>query len=200
MSNKVLRICKECNNEFEARNSEARAGRAIYCSKVCQGRGVNKPIPIDQKMAKYVERLDKDECWIYSGYKNKAGYGKIGTSGGKNEYAHRVMYRLEKGEIPEGMVVMHACDNPSCCNPNHLNLGTTKDNVQDMVRKGRHVSISKASKSMFSDEVIDSIRSEYTGEKEDKFRLSIKYNCSPQTIINVVNNWEKPYKKIQNNK
>lgn len=53
------------------------------------------------------------------------------------EYTHQTAYRLAKGIIPEGMCVLHRCDNPPCCNPNHLFLGTKRDNSVDMARKGR---------------------------------------------------------------
>lgn len=77
-----------------------------------------------------------DECWNWQGTKLKSGYGttRVGT---KKELVHRMMYRHTVGEIPENMVIMHTCDNPSCCNPNHLRLGTQKDNIHDMIQKGR---------------------------------------------------------------
>lgn len=55
----------------------------------------------------------------------------------KNWYLHRYIFHKYCEEIPEGMVVMHKCDNPRCINPDHLELGTQKDNIHDMIRKGR---------------------------------------------------------------
>jgi hypothetical protein len=77
-----------------------------------------------------------DDCWEWQGAKLKAGYGqtRVGT---KNMLVHRVVYEHTVGPIPDGMVVMHTCDNPSCCNPNHLRLGTQQDNVDDRIAKGR---------------------------------------------------------------
>ncbi len=52
--------------------------------------------------------------------------------------AHRASYQVYKGDIPDGLVIMHSCDNPSCVNPDHLTAGTQKQNIHDMMKKGRH--------------------------------------------------------------
>ncbi|WP_409440502.1 HNH endonuclease signature motif containing protein [Pseudomonas sp.] len=75
-------------------------------------------------------------CLEFAGYKNEEGYGRIMRLG-SSWWAHRLSYVLANGPIPEGMVVMHLCDNPSCVNPEHLKAGTVADNVHDMESKGR---------------------------------------------------------------
>jgi hypothetical protein len=77
------------------------------------------------------------QCWEWKKYRNEQGYGTIIFDGFKFS-VHRLSFEHYKGKIPKGMVVMHECDNPPCYNPNHLYLGTHADNMQDMVRKGRH--------------------------------------------------------------
>ena len=64
------------------------------------------------------------------------GYGRAAVRK-KTETAHRVAYRLANGEIPPGMVVRHMCDNPPCCNPHHLLIGTARDNAMDRVERDR---------------------------------------------------------------
>jgi len=81
--------------------------------------------------------MNKNECWIWRGYKNRHGYGQMTLRGGRNEYSHRLSYNLFVGAIPKGKCVLHKCDNPPCINPDHLFLGTRKDNVTDMDKKGR---------------------------------------------------------------
>lgn len=87
------------------------------------------------------ERVDKsDECWVWTGALTKFGYGH--TSGlpyGEKRplLTHRVSWLLTHGDIPDGMCVLHRCDNPPCVRPDHLFLGSKKDNTQDMIDKGR---------------------------------------------------------------
>lgn len=85
-----------------------------------------------------VSRPNAYDCWEWLAYKLKAGYGCFNGLGVKS-LAHRLAFQLYKGRIPEGLVVIHACDNPSCVNPSHLSLGTPKDNMDDMWNKGRGV-------------------------------------------------------------
>lgn len=78
-------------------------------------------------------------CWIWVGSKDKDGYGYIKEKG-KLVYVHRLAYRLNKGE-PGSFWVLHTCDNPPCVNPEHLFLGDVQDNVDDMIAKGRKITL-----------------------------------------------------------
>lgn len=77
-------------------------------------------------------------CWAWIGAKTSFGYGKISISRSQCIHARRVSWAIHFGEISGNLNVLHKCDNPECTNPEHLFLGTNKDNVHDMIKKNRH--------------------------------------------------------------
>jgi hypothetical protein len=81
-----------------------------------------------------VKRGNPTECWPWLGFKERQGYGRFG----RNKLAHRVAYMLHYGPPPKGSLICHECDNPSCCNPEHLWAGTNAENMRDKMRKGRY--------------------------------------------------------------
>ena len=83
-----------------------------------------------------VEKRGPNECWPWIGISRSNGYGIVGRNQG-NIVAHRAAYVLCVGPIPDGLMACHKCDNRGCVNPNHLFLGTAKDNTHDMLAKGR---------------------------------------------------------------
>ena len=86
-----------------------------------------------------IEKASIELCWNWIGATDRKGYGKFfAVSNGNHKLiqSHRISYFLHYGVDPGDSLVLHQCDNPSCCNPNHLRLGTHKENMKDMASRG----------------------------------------------------------------
>ena len=136
--------CAKCGNVFEIDEYRQREREKLgtvdsYCSADC--RNHRDRVPVEIRLGRKVEIRGIDECWPFHGASVPAGYGKlsVGRKASRKEYlpAHRVAWTATYGDIPDGLYVCHQCDNPPCCNPRHLFLGTHQDNMRDMISKGR---------------------------------------------------------------
>lgn len=94
-------------------------------------------LPQSERFAKLYEPCPMTGCWLWTASVNRSGYGKA-TVDGKDLTAHRWSWLLHKGDIPNGLHVLHHCDVPGCVNPAHLWLGTNQENDADKRMKGRH--------------------------------------------------------------
>lgn len=91
-----------------------------------------------EKIMHYSRHNPETGCRDWTGCKDKDGYGIVRVLGMNERQAHRIAYRAFIGNIPDGMHVLHKCDNPGCVNTTHLFLGTNADNMRDKSSKGRH--------------------------------------------------------------
>jgi len=150
----------------------------------------------EEKFWKKVNIGNPDDCWEWIGARGPGEYGAFGM--GKTTRAHRVSWIFAYGDIPEGMLVCHKCDNPPCVNPRHLFLGTPKDNVNDMILKGRSVYSGRKKlaepsyKSMISDELANCIAKEYWESPVSRKTLSSRYGISEYHISLIVNDMIEP--------
>lgn len=130
---RIRAICQFCGAPFMALVDQIKRGRGKFCSTSC-GRRARPPIDHFQ----YIDRGGGlFACWPWQGNRNEDGYGRLSPRRGVIIMAHRYAYERYIGPIPENLKLLHSCDNPPCCNPAHLFIGTQADNVADMIKKGR---------------------------------------------------------------
>jgi len=144
-----------------------------------------KPRPLADKFWEKVDIRGPNECWPWTAYTNDMGYGMIKHKG-RALRAHRVAWELTYGPIPEGMFVCHHCDNPLCCNPAHLFIGTQADNLTDMAQKGRSTLGERDGMSKLTAKQVREIRRCYA-EGMLQIRLATEYGVSQNHISNIVN-------------
>lgn len=123
--------CNQCGKTFTSTN-----GSAKYCSRQCAGKASNinrKRITPSERFWSNVQKTDG--CWVWTGCRSH-DYGLMGANKARI-LAHRFSWELHYGPIPNGLGVLHRCDNPPCVRPDHLFLGTFEDNMKDKIAKGR---------------------------------------------------------------
>lgn len=149
-------------------------------------------IPVWQRFLGGINEAPLDLCWEWK-QKSRlpSGYGRI-TIDGKSMLAHRAAWEFFYGPIPEKMIVRHKCDNPCCCNPLHLELGTDADNYNDMVTRGRRV-LSGAKgerncKAKLTKDQVMQIRQMYKTGKESTNTLARKFGVTQPLVSQIILN------------
>lgn len=141
--------------------------------------------PVDRFWSKVRPEVG-DACWEWQAARERAGYGVFNPSKapGKKQSAHRFSWELHYGPIPDGMWVCHRCDNPSCVRPDHLFLGTPRDNYEDMHQKGRHVHGTEHFNSKLDENKVREIR-EMLSRKVSMYEIAEKYSVTQRSIWNI---------------
>jgi len=170
--------CVHCGAFFYRKG---RGGKEKHCSEKCR---------FWSKVAIVENGRD---CWPWLGARKPSGYGNVRIN--KKYYSpHRVAFEIAVAEIPDNLIVMHLCDNPPCCNPSHLVLGTIKANSFDMIKKNRQgfhknrATGVKNPNAKLNPKAVREIRQKYgTGNWLQK-GLACEYGVAPPTIRSVINN------------
>ncbi len=186
--------CKICEKEFKWYTDKTRKPQK-FCSKECYNK--EPRIYLSERYRKIREDKDllftrfkkrfektvvkKEGCWDWKGCQHHSGYVPFKEIHRKNGLAHRASWIIYRGEIPEGMLVCHTCDNKRCTNPDHLFLGSHKENTQDMHSKGRGNIGKKNNKTVLTEEQVIEIRNLLKiGVKMT--RIAKDYSVNPGTI------------------
>lgn len=164
----------------------------MFCKVCCNKRRQERrslalrfPERVQPAEVRLLLKLDKTsghgpwgDCWVFTGSKPN-GYGQI-SKDGKLVLAHRLSYEMAYGPIADGLGLLHRCDNPPCCRPDHLIPGTQAANVADAVRKGR-----AASKLTW--EQVRRARSDYANGEKNQRELAIRYGVSLNNMHLILN-------------
>lgn len=196
--NKLRLVCPQCSVSFERWPSQAREHCSAKCARIARSAGFED---------RFWQRVDKPliGCWPWTASRSPGGYGKVaGILFGRpwrHYRAHRVAYELTYGPLADGAVVRHViCNNPPCCRPDHLQDGTTPQNVQDRVTAGRSASGdrhgtrskpeslrrgSQHHRARFTEDDIRAIR-EAQSQGESRAALARRYGVSAHAISSIV--------------
>ena len=177
----VDRSCEKCGGPFKAWECKIRIGSGKYCSHKCSTDA--SKVPVEERLWSMVHKTDK--CWLWTGSKDKHGYGRISYNR-KPILVHRLVLILDGANIVPSDFVCHKCDNPSCVNPDHLFIGSAKDNSQDMKKKGRSCRGERQGQSKLTENIVKDIRSKYAEGKVTQKKLADEHGIHQVTVSEII--------------
>ena len=193
-----IRICEACGQSYEKKKgvSLPQFLRSRACSRACAS-ALGKPMrawpTLEERFWAKVDKADghgpNGDCWVWTAYRDEFGYGRFNRRGFSGGMAHRTSYDLNVGRIPDGMLVRHKCDNPSCVRPEHLELGDDQDNSNDQVARGRQ----RAPKGVSSPKARlteDQVRAIFADPRKQR-EIAAEYGISQSAVmmIKTKRNW-----------
>lgn len=197
----VESICLTCNKVFYKKSLKA---KGKYCNPLCirysgpieslrkyKGRGFWQTATEEEKRLKIKSEfhrlvIKKDGCWGWKTVPLNSGYGVIRIGDAKVIIGHRASWMIHNGSIPHGLFVCHRCDNPICTNPEHLFLGTPKENTKDCIDKKRRnapFGLNHHNAKLSEEQVIE-IKKLIT-LKISQSKIANRFKVSPSAIQNI---------------
>lgn len=180
-----VRCCKRGHkivgsNIFWRTRASERYKSCRECRNMCRRHGwIGPPSWVNRLFSNILSNLSSNECWEWQGSLREE-YGRI-SIGGESWLVHRLVFLLCYGNLPSGFDVLHKCDNPPCCNPDHLFLGNELDNYRDAKSKDRHTRGERQGNSKLTDNIVRAIRRSSLHPDI----LAAKFRVAPITIRHV---------------
>lgn len=184
----MTKSCAHCATPFRSKHNHA---RSRYCSLKCAGAAQTANAQIKRLspdraaslISEFVERRGLDDCWPWRGIVQPNGYGRAcAVMGRKHEYAHRLAYAVaHPDQSIRGRFVLHSCDNPICCNPNHLSLGDHSENLRQAMERDRIARGPKAGGARLTPDMVSEIRA----SRAPHTHLAAEYGVHETTILRV---------------
>lgn len=188
--------CAQCGKVIEHRVFQNLGYKNYFCGKECHSAFMKgSGAPIAERFWKYVAKSDDPNgCWLWTAHRDHKGYGRMtcrSDRGRKIPLVHRISWELHHGPIPDGMGVLHRCDNPPCCNPDHLFLGTAMDNTQDCITKDRFPRGERVSGAKMTEEKVIEMRRRFAEGETNISALARDFGICRQTATRIVRgeNW-----------
>lgn len=187
-SNIPDQVCPTCSKTFYRPPCKVKTARRLFCSTPCFN--VSQTHTAEQRTAAFWSRVSRstpDECWLWIGGIGTDGYG-VFSNKGHSTHASRAAWIFTNGAVQNKLSVLHKCDNPLCCNPSHLFLGTQRDNIADMNNKGRAVVLhgEQDPKSKLTEDQVRQIRQLYRPRVVSQFKLAAMFGVSRTAIQSVL--------------
>jgi hypothetical protein len=178
---KVPTSCRHCHKEFLVHCSYLKHGYGFFCSPQCRHEGRSQKPWAERFWPKVTKTAG---CWIWTAARNRKGYGLFGKGRTVDGHchAHRAAWIITYGPIPDGLLVLHRCDNPPCVRPDHLFLGTDLDNAHDRDTKKRNLRNGVGFNARLTPAQVREIRAAYTAGEATQTQLGHQYGVSQGAI------------------
>jgi hypothetical protein len=189
---KTYVACLHCSKLFLLQQHRVLEKKGRYCSRKCYlaSRPFKPTIALEERFWEKVVKADGDGCWDWNGSKDGHGYGRIMSPremGPRQPLlASRVSWEIHNGPIPEGMHVLHHCDQPSCCRPDHLFLGDQITNMADCAAKGRTTRGERSTNSKLTDAQAIKIREDFVERREPFAVIARRHGVSNGVIADLI--------------